>query len=141
MKTRCFNPNGSGYENYGGRGITVCERWRSSFQSFYDDLGSRSKGYSLDRRNVNGNYEPTNCEWATDAQQARNRRSNRWVSYQYELMILTDFAAVVGLPVSAVHRLLGKGMTPKQVAAYARQQAAEPEPSFDDAHDVQHVAI
>jgi hypothetical protein len=145
MKTRCFNPNASGYENYGGRGITVCERWRESFENFYSDRGPRPKGYSLDRKDVDGPYDATNTEWATIEQQARNRRNNHRVSYQDELMIMTDFAAVIGLPVSAVHRLLGMGMTTEEVADYARQKAAEPElepePSFDSAQAVQNVVI
>lgn len=75
MKIRCYYPNTNGYENYGGRGIKVCERWLNSFESFLADMGRRpSTSHSIDRVNVNGNYEPKNCRWATDKQQRRNRR-------------------------------------------------------------------
>lgn len=73
MKQRCLNPNNAGYSDYGGRGITVCERWME-FENFYADMGPRPGKRSLDRENNNGNYEPTNCRWATPKQQVDNRR-------------------------------------------------------------------
>src|SRR5262249_16960599 len=73
MLQRCTNPNNSGYANYGGRGITVCEEWLS-FENFYADVGDPPPGLSLDRTNNNGNYEPTNWGWATPLMQTRNRR-------------------------------------------------------------------
>lgn len=77
MLTRCYNPKATGYENWGGRGITVCQRWRASFGAFLADMGERPKGYSLDRINPDGNYTPSNCRWATYRQQTANRR--KWI--------------------------------------------------------------
>jgi len=74
MKDRCNNPNNGQYKYYGGRGICVCDLWQNSFQAFISDMGGRPLGYSLDRLNSNGNYEPSNCRWATDNEQALNRR-------------------------------------------------------------------
>ena len=74
IKQRCNNPNSDAYIHYGGRGITVCERWSASFSNFRDDMGERPEGMSLDRIDTNGNYEPNNCRWAGFQTQVANRR-------------------------------------------------------------------
>lgn len=74
-KQRCYNPKDIGYALYGGRGITMCDRWRHSFANFLADMGRKpSRAHSLDRVNGDGNYEPENCRWATPSEQALNRR-------------------------------------------------------------------
>lgn len=73
MKQRCSNPRAKGYADYGGRGISVCDRWQN-FDNFLADMGPRPEGLVLDRIDVNGNYEPGNCRWATWEQQGRNKR-------------------------------------------------------------------
>lgn len=81
MLSRCHNPKNRSWQDYGGRGILVCDRWRYSFDNFYADIGKRPTGrtgnkskFSLDRINNEGNYEPGNCRWATTKQQMNNRR-------------------------------------------------------------------
>lgn len=78
MKRRCNSPKDDNFKNYGGRGIKVCDRWQNSFEAFYEDVSKLphfgEKGYSLDRINNDGNYEPNNVRWATAKQQANNRR-------------------------------------------------------------------
>lgn len=74
MRDRCNAPNNPEYSNYGGRGIRICQRW-DSFKAFVADMGERPPGTSIDRIDVNGNYEPGNCRWATSVQQNRNRRT------------------------------------------------------------------
>jgi len=79
IKKRCYNPVTDGFENYGGRGIAVCARWKNSFENFYEDMGPKpSKQHSIDRIDNNGNYTPENCKWSTILEQADNKRTVRW---------------------------------------------------------------
>lgn len=98
MIQRCTNPNNNKFADYGGRGIKVCQIWRDSFEAFYQDLGPRpSPGYSLDRIDNNGNYEPGNCRWATQRQQCHNTRSNRNFMHNGETLCLAAWARKVGI--------------------------------------------
>jgi hypothetical protein len=75
MRQRCCNPRNVAYSKYGGRGISVCERWMV-FANFLADMGPRPDGMSLDRIDVNGDYEPSNCRWATAEEQNQNQRTS-----------------------------------------------------------------
>lgn len=98
MVARCCNPGHTSYADYGGRGISVCESWRISYEAFLHDIGRRpSKKHSLDRIDVNGNYCLENCRWATHTQQCRNRRSNTFVECFGERRTIVEWSEVTGL--------------------------------------------
>lgn len=97
MLQRCYNVNATGYKNYGGRGITVCERWKSSFENFFTDMGQRPESLSLDRIDVNGNYSPENCRWATLAQQGENKRNTIYITVDGKTKSLTEWARELGV--------------------------------------------
>lgn len=80
MKQRCSNPKRPKYPLYGGRGISVCERWKTSLWNFVEDMGNRPEGFSLDRENTNGNYEPGNCRWVSLETQNNNKREAKLYS-------------------------------------------------------------
>lgn len=92
MKYRCYNKNCKSYPDWGGRGIIVCDRWLESFENFFADMGKKpSPLHSIDRwPDTNGNYEPSNCRWATKEQQANNKRNNRIMEYMGEKMSVKD---------------------------------------------------
>lgn len=97
MKTRCFNQKLPQWKDYGARGITVCERWMD-FENFLEDMGERpSLDHTLDRKWNGGNYEPSNCRWATRKEQNRNRRDNRIVDLEGQKMPLAQAAELLGI--------------------------------------------
>ena len=96
MMSRCSDANNDRFFDYGGRGISVHARWHK-FEGFLADMGEKPKGSSIDRINVNGNYEPGNCRWATHTQQARNKRNNRLVTALGQTMCVADWAERTGL--------------------------------------------
>lgn len=107
MILRCYRPSQRCYPRYGGRGITVCDRWRESFEAFLADMGPRpSPQHSLDRfPNRDGNYEPSNCRWATAAEQARNKSTTVWIEYGGQRVSLSEAASLAGLsPVTVCWR-------------------------------------
>jgi hypothetical protein len=95
MRSRCNNPNTPAYGRYGGRGIRVCARW-DSFTAFRADMGEAPEGLSIEREDNDGNYEPSNCCWATPKQQARNMRVNRLIEHEGETMCLAAWAERMG---------------------------------------------
>lgn len=121
IKRRCYNKNEKNYENYGGRGIVMCDRWKNSPELFYKDMGDKpSKEYSIDRIENNGNYEPGNCRWATATQQVNNQRPKKKdvtghrYTYKNETHNLTNWARINGIKAATLRRRIRKGMTIKQ---------------------------
>ncbi len=97
LRHRCSNPNARNYYLYGGRGIRVCDRW-ASFENFLADMGPRpSSGHSIDRLDVNGNYEPGNCAWRTCSQQQRNKRNSLFITHNGETLHVREWAERTGI--------------------------------------------
>ncbi len=89
---RCLNPNNKRYNNYGGRGIKVCQHWNNSFEAFIKDMRFKpTPKHSIERINNNGNYEPSNCKWATSSQQARNTRRNQNLTFKGKTLCVIDW--------------------------------------------------
>lgn len=111
MKARCHNPKSSVYRYYGGRGVVVCERWqgKEGFANFLADMGPRpSSAHSIDRIDVNGNYEPGNCRWATKQEQMRNKRSNVTLTFRGETRCAAEWAELLGISYAAIVQRVGK---------------------------------
>lgn len=109
MRERCYNRNHSAYKNYGGRGIKICQRWKNSFLEFYADMGKCPDGMTIERIDNDGDYEPSNCKWATRKEQSRNRRN--WIAlltYNGRTQHLVDWAKELGIIPSALHNRIHK---------------------------------
>jgi len=106
MIKRCYSPQEPGYPNYGGRGISICEAWRQDFAAFLGDMGEPPPGYTIERNDVNGNYEPINCRWATQLEQVNNVRSNVMLVTIDAVMTMAEFARRYGLEYSVVQRAI-----------------------------------
>lgn len=116
MKQRCLNPNKNVFHRYGGRGITVCERWLS-FENFLADMGVRPDGLTLDRIDPDGNYDPENCRWATQKQQCNNwrRREQFIVRYRGEEYTLQELADKFGLDRYTLRRRITTSRWPEEM--------------------------
>lgn len=108
MLRRCNSPTDPGWERYGGRGITVCERWLS-FDGFYADMGDAPSGKSLDRIDNSKGYSPENCRWASQQEQARNTRRNRRITHDGRTMLLCEWAEFLGIPMNILGWRLSVG--------------------------------
>lgn len=116
MFSRCSNPKVYNYNNYGGRGIKVCGRWRESFENFLTDMGLRpSPKHSIDRINNDKDYSKGNCKWSTKAEQSRNRRSTVLLTFENKTLCLNEWAAATGLHRSTLRRRIRKGWSVQQV--------------------------
>jgi hypothetical protein len=116
MHDRCYNKKSSSYNDYGGRGIKVCEQWHSEegFDNFIENMsGKPAKDFSLDRINVNGDYEPANCRWADNLQQANNRRDNHFIVVNGEKGSISEMARKYNMNKERIRYRLKRGWSPE----------------------------
>jgi hypothetical protein len=103
MRRRCYATHRKEYPNYGGRGITVCDRWLESFDNFLADMGPKPEGYTIERVNNNGNYTPENCKWVPRPVQERNKRTNARYNFNGESLLVVEAAEVYGIKAATLY--------------------------------------
>lgn len=115
MRSRCNSPTSDAYRNYGGRGISVCKEWENyeSFAEWAIHNGYRDD-LTIDRIDVNGNYEPSNCRWATNETQANNKRTSRYVENDGEVHTISEWARITGLNKTLIAQRLNRGWSPSE---------------------------
>jgi hypothetical protein len=112
-KKRCRNPSNPSFLSYGGRGIRVCRRWEQSFEAFLHDMGRKpAPGFSLDRIDPDGDYEPVNCRWASIEVQNRNRKGIRWYEFEGQPALIKDIARFLGISRDEARALERRGLLP-----------------------------
>ena len=134
MIQRCTNTKNPAYQHYGGRGITVCESWLTSFAAFYADMGARPPLLTLERRENDGHYEKSNCYWATREAQSNNTRHNRLLTYEGKTQNMTQWSKEVDIPADIIRKRLRRNVSvekaltqpvrcpPKEIAYQGRSQ-------------------
>lgn len=120
MKSRCSDRKVKAYENYGGRGITVCKRWIDSFSNFYADMGSPKKGQSLDRKDNSKGYSPDNCRWASILEQSNNKRSNRNITIDGVTKTVAEWARTSGVKYGTFRSRIHRGFSAKEALLIKR---------------------
>ena len=123
MKSRCYNPKNRSFKDYGGRGIKVCERWLNSFEKFYADMGNRpTPKHTLDRKNVNGDYKPSNCRWVTQSEQHNNKRNNNLITFEGKTLTETQWRKRMGLGRNLIRRRIAEGWSVEKALTTPSQQ-------------------
>lgn len=110
-KARCFNPKNKSFKNYGERGITVCKEWKNSFERFLNDMGKCPTGYTLERKDNDGNYTPDNCIWSSRKNQNRNKRTNRKITINGVCRNICEWNEIQGFPKGLISKRLYLGMS------------------------------
>ena len=123
MISRCEDPKADRFQQYGGRGISICDRWRNSFQNFLADMGQRPAGTFIERIDVNGNYEPGNCKWETQARQARNKSTNKLITFRGETRPLIEWSEKLGINYSRMRARAQHGFPPEAILSSLTGQA------------------
>lgn len=114
MKNRCCNEKQPAYKNYGGRGITICDKWQK-FEGFLEDMGERPDGCTLERLDNDKGYEKSNCVWATIEQQSRNTRQNKFITHNGKTLCMKDWAKETGIPYPTIQDRRRKGLPPSEI--------------------------
>jgi hypothetical protein len=141
MHNRCYNQNQAAYVNYGGRGIVVDSRWhgKEGFDAFVRDMGERPLGGTIERINNNGPYSPDNCKWINRADQAKNKRNNRWITANGETKHLAEWARSLGCNPAAILARLSAGMSEEEAVTKPIPERPNAKLCMDDAKYVRNI--
>jgi hypothetical protein len=120
MKQRCSDPNCIGWADYGGRGISVCERWANSYADFLSDMGEKPTGYSIERIDVNGNYCLENCKWIPLSEQSKNKRNSVKYEYKGRVVIQNDLSKMLGIDNGRLLSMRKAGNLPQGITEVTR---------------------
>lgn len=122
MLGRCYHKKSENYKNYGGRGIIVCDRWRTKFENFDDDMGkSWFEGAELDRKDNNGNYEPSNCRWTTKKVQQSNKRNNHRLTINGKTLTIAQWGDESGLKPNTILTRVRRGWAEHRILEIANK--------------------
>jgi hypothetical protein len=127
MLARCKNPNANNYEYYGGKGISVCERWKD-FKNFLDDMGERPKGMTIERKDSNRNYEPENCKWATYKEQNNNLSKNIRITHNGETKTLSEWGRIFNVKPGTIKHRHARGRDISKKAGYPKNRKSRKSP-------------
>lgn len=123
MINRCHNPNSKSYRVYGGRGISVCDRWQQSFWDFLEDMGTKPyPSATIERKNVNGNYDKGNCRWASAREQSRNTRFNRLLTFSGKTQCIAEWSEQTGLSQDLIWARKKLGWTDEAALTTSKRQ-------------------
>jgi len=114
MRTRCENKKYKQFYLYGGRGIEVCHKWKQGYEFFLKDMGEKPYGMSIERKNVNENYSPENCIWATDETQANNKRNSVKIEYCGKIQTVAQWSRELNIKAGAIYFRISKGLSGKE---------------------------
>lgn len=134
IKTRCYNKNYKYYDNYGGRGIKVCDRWLESFENFFEDMGRRPKGHTIERIDNDGNYEPSNCRWATNEEQSRNKSTSINIKIKGTKKNIAEWCRDNNIPYGTAYNRIRSGWEPVRAVTTAPRKLRST--SFPFIHDI-----
>ena len=121
MIARCTRPTATAYAEYGGSGIKVCERWLT-FEHFLADMGEKKRGQTIERNDGSGNYEPSNCRWASRSEQSNNRKSCVMIEYQGRTQNIMQWCKELGFKHSMVADRIKRGWPPQRALSTPRQR-------------------
>lgn len=127
MRQRCNDSGSSNYKNYGAKGVKVCDRWDASFFLFLEDMGRKPfNGASIDRIDVHGNYEPSNCRWANSFQQQNNRSNNRYAIFSDNRLTVAEMSRKLNIPGRTIHTWLDKIKPEENIEKFVNKRLSRP---------------